>query len=198
MVSEMPEMPKPEKDDDDFDLSLPSLDGETEEEEEGEGVSSISEESGIENIDEEEPVDFDTSTGLDQASDDEDIFNSSDADEKESWSSIGEADDAIVSADDDLVNGEENGWLDDSEPMEREEWGADDLISESEQESEEDGGEEGVEDDVRIDGPDDEASLPPLNLDDDDESNDSDEDERFGRQILEEEADPRLIEGEDE
>jgi hypothetical protein len=190
------EMQKPEKDVEDFDLTLPSLDGETEED--GEGISSISEESDLENLDEGEPVDFDTSTGLDEQLDDAEIFNSSDADEKESWSSIGDANDEIDNADDDLVDGEENGWLEDNDPMDQEEWGADDLISESEKESEEDGGEEGVEDDVRVDGPDDETSLPPLNLDDDDETDDSDEDERFGQQILEEEADPRLIEGEDE
>jgi hypothetical protein len=190
------EMQKPEKGDDDFDLTLPSLDGETEEE--GEGVSSISEESDLENLDEDETIDFDTSTGLDQPYDDEEIFNSSEADEEENWSSVGEANDEIDTDDDDPVKGEENGWIDDTEPMDQEQWSVDDLISEAEQESEDDGGEEGVEDDVRLDGPEDETSLPPLDLDDDDDSDRSDEDERFGRQILEEEADPRLIESEDE
>ena len=82
--------------------------------------------------------------------------------------------------------------------MEQEAWEVDDLIAETVQVSEEDSGDEGVNEDNTVSGSNDETTLAPLDRANEIEPDDDEENDSFGRRILEEVADPRLIESEDE
>lgn len=190
-------MPQPSKNEDDLDLTLPSLDGADEDEYE-DNLRSSAEDIGFGYFDDEEPVDLDTSVGLDHQFDDWEIYTFADAIENPALSTEEDANDIAYNAEVDLIAGEEEGWLDESEPFLQEEWEVDDLIDDTTREPVEDSGEEGVDEKHATSGQDDETTLPPLDCDDDFESEDDDEDDSFEVRVLEEVADPRLIESEDE
>ncbi len=189
-------MPEPSKNEDDIDLTLPSLDGEAEDEEDN--VSPNAEDIGFGYVDDSEPVDLDTSIGFDQQFDDWEIYTFTDAGENPNLFSEEEEKDIAYDTEEELIAEEENGWLDESEPLDREEWDVDDLIADSLQESDEDSGEEGVSEEHVVNGPDDDTSLPPLDCTDGTEFEDDENEDSFGQRVLEEVADPRLIESEDE
>ncbi|MBN1655757.1 MAG: hypothetical protein JXA30_18475 [Deltaproteobacteria bacterium] len=189
-------MPGSLKNEDELDLSFPSLDGDIEDEQNG--VEPNAEPNDIEFINENEKVDLDTSLGFDHQLEDWEIYNFSETEEKESWSSASDIDDSVCDAAADLVPGEENGWLDESEPMEADQWDYDMPLEGGERESEEDSGEEGVEDEPPQQGSDDETTLPPIDPVAENDLEDSEEEDFLGQFVLQEVADPRLIESEDE
>jgi hypothetical protein len=190
-------MPEPSKNEDDLDLALPSLDGEAADEEE-DNLLADGEDVGFGIHDDGEPVDLDTSVGFDHHYDDWEIYTFAETGENSALFSDEEVKDFAYHAEAELIAGQEDGWLDDSEPMEQEAWENDELIVETVQMSEEDSGEEGVDEEHVVGGSDDETTLPPLDRANEIESEDDDENDSFGRCILEEVADPRLIESEDE
>jgi len=192
-------MPEPSKNEDDLDLALPSLDGEDENGEEH-SVPPNAEDIGFRyyDDDDDEPIDLDTSVGFDRYYDDWEIYAFTGSGENSTLSSEEEEEDTAYDAEAELIGGEEEGWLDDSEPLNQEDWEVDDLIADTLHESEEDCGEEGVDEKHEVTGLDDQTTLPPLDCTDDFESNDDQENDSFGQKVLEEVADPRLIESEDE
>lgn len=189
-------MPEPSRNEDDLDLTLPALDGEAENEEE-DGVRVRADDFGFSYYEDNESVDLDTSVGFDRQFDDWEIYNFGGAGDKASLSSEDDEKDIAYDSEAELIGGEEEGWLEESEPLNQEEWDVDDLIADTLYESEEDCGEEGIDEEHVVRGPDDQTTLPPLDLSRIEESDDED-DGSFEQSILEEVADPRLIESEDE
>lgn len=190
-------MPEPSKNEDELDLSLPTLDGEAENEE-ADNVPPNAEDIGFRYYDDNDPIDLDSSVGFDRSYDDWEIYDFTGTGENSSLSSEEEEKDSVYDAEAELIGGEEEGWLDGSEPLNQEEWDVDDLIADTLHESEEDCGEEGLDEEHEVTGPDDQTALPQLDCNEDIESNDEHEDDAFGQRVLEEVADPRLIESEDE
>jgi hypothetical protein len=189
-------MPEPSSNENDLDLTLPSLDGEVEDEEED--VPPNAEDIGFAYFDDSEPVDLDTSIGIDYQFDNWEIYTFTETGENPTLSSEEEAKDLSYEAEGELIAGEEDGWLDESEPLDQEEWDLDNFIDDSVPESEEDSGEEGVNENQAVSDSDDETSLPPLDCTDDVESEGDEEGDSLGQRVLKEVADPRLIESEDE
>lgn len=181
---------------DDFELELPMTDGclgdDTDE-----PIDDL-DELGLGNIGDDENVGLDVSTGCDPSEDDFELFNISEAEESQSWCVDCESSDELFGTDEDLLQGDENGWLDVDETNEQLDWLTDDLINEPPQDvaSQEDNGEEGIEEFVAIDEADDETSLPPLDMSEDEDSDESDSQDELDELLLKEIKDSEYVRNE--
>jgi hypothetical protein len=164
---------KPERDD----LELP---GGPDDESEN---SQLDDESELDltDLDEDEQVGLDTSTGFDDAADDLEL---PDDGEDERWSTDSEEVGELAGTDTDLFQGEEYGWIGDDEPNDDEAFDAD--IGEDEAENQEDSGAEGLEDDSELDDLD-MGDLPDIDADSEEDASGS------GGEAFEELATPGMV-----
>jgi hypothetical protein len=176
----VPSPHKPERDD----LDLPGGRGEEGDVDER---SQLDEESELDltDLDEDEQVGLDTSTGFDDAADDLELPDDGRGDgEDERWSTDSEEVGELPGTDTDLFQGEEYGWIGDDEPNDDEAFDAD--IGEDEAENEEDGGAEGLEDDSELDDLD-MGDLPDIDADSEEDASGS------GGEAFEELATPGMV-----
>jgi hypothetical protein len=185
---------------DDMDLPLPALDGDSDEE--ASDLSLEGQDLDLDTLADEEEVGLDTADSADDVLDPLELISPSEAAENEKWTegteSAGtESASNLDDSEDDLVEGEEDGWAEESEPPEGEDWELEDLVSlPAPAPNDDDKGEEGVVERPSETDQDDETGLPPLDPSEDEEAPSPQDEEAFGLELLDEIADKQLVQEE--
>jgi hypothetical protein len=183
--------------DEEPELGLPPPDGD-DEEESGSGPPVGDGDLDLDTLGQGEEVGLDAANGTDDHYDPSELIGSSDKDEVEKWTPDSEAAEDLAGAEPDLFEGEEEGWTEESESPQDEEHPLEGIVSLPPDSSQEDGGEEGVDEKELREGPhegEDETELPPLDPDGrtEAEETDDEEEEAFGRRLLDELADKEIL-----